>query len=109
MTQTWAELGDRRRTFARLVYARDRATPGYVCPVCKQPIDWSLAWPDKGSRTVDHVQEIQDGGALLDLDNGTTVHLSCNSHKGARRRHQREREERRRVAASVIAIDPRTI
>lgn len=105
---TWAELGDRRRTYAREVYRRDRDTPGYACPKCGQAIDWALKWPDPMSRSVDHIIERQDGGALLDLDNGATLHLGCNSRKGAQRRHEREREQRR-VNTMTIAIDPTTL
>ncbi|MDG4784341.1 HNH endonuclease [Micromonospora sp. WMMD1102] len=107
MSEAWRALGGRRRTLARQVYARDRATPGYLCH-CGRPIDWTLAWPDPMSKSVDHVHETQDGGALTSLDNLATAHLGCNSSKGAQRRREREREQRA-AQAVVIAIDPRTI
>lgn len=108
--ERWRNLGGRRRTLARQVYARDRATPGYVCPACGRPIDWSLEWPDTMSRTVDHAEELQDGGSLTDLDNLWTAHLGCNSRKGAARRHERERVVRREAEAVVsISIDASTL
>lgn len=110
MNEAWTRLGGKRRTLARLVYRRDRATPGYVCPACRQPIDWTVAWPDPMARTVDHLHETQDGGSLTDLDNLASVHLRCNSSKGAKRRHEREREQRTdRVRTMVISVDVTTI
>jgi 5-methylcytosine-specific restriction endonuclease McrA len=105
--QRWRNLGGRRRTLARQVYARDRATPGYTCR-CGQPIDWDLEWPHPQSRSVDHEQELQDGGSLTDLDNLWSAHLGCNSSKGAARRHARVRQDRARTV-STISIDPRTL
>lgn len=62
------------------------------------------------SRSVDHEQELQDGGSLTDLDNLWTAHLSCNSSKGAARRHERERAVRAGARAlPVIMIDPATL
>jgi 5-methylcytosine-specific restriction endonuclease McrA len=105
----WRKLGGRRRTLARTVYARDRR-PGYVCPVCKQPIDWSLEWPDPMSRSVDHDEELQDGGSLTDLDNLYATHLRCNASKGAARRHERERVFKREARpVPTIALDPSTL
>lgn len=114
MSHAWRALGGRRRTIARQVYARDRATPGYRCPTCQQPIDWTLPYqdPDTGlvnvwSKSVDHLDETQDGGALTDLNNLGTKHLRCNASKGAARRHERRRDQRR--ATAYIAIDPRDL
>ena len=113
MSEAWRALGGRRRTLARQVYSRDRSVPGYVCPRCQQPIDWTLPYRDADgqvltqSKSVDHLHETQDGGALTDLDNLASVHLGCNSSKGAERRHEREREAR--PSASVIMVDPATL
>lgn len=113
MSDAWRKLGGKRRTLARLVYQRDRATPGYVCRgapnrACGLPIDWSVEWPDPMSKTIDHDVELQDGGAMLDVDNCWTAHLGCNSSKGASRRHERGREQRAAQSA-VIIVDPLTI
>ena len=113
MSEAWRALGSRRRTLARMVYARDRSDPGYVCPRCGLPIDWTLPYRDAdgqivtASRSVDHVHETQDGGPLTDLDNLASVHLGCNSSKGAERRHEREREAR--PSGGVIIVDPATL
>ncbi len=104
----WRNLGGQRRTIARLVYARDKGTPGYVCPVCKQGVDWTLTWPDPMSRSIDHATELQDGGALTDLDNCWTAHLGCNSSKGATRRQERERQERA-AGGTTIIVDAATL
>lgn len=95
------------------MYARDRAIPGYVCPRCSLPIDWTLPYRDDlgqvltQSKSVDHLHESQDGGSLTDLDNLASVHLGCNSSKGAQRRHERERESR--PSTGVIIIDPASL
>ena len=119
MANAWVDANQQRRNLARRVYARDKADPGYVCPgsvgrPCGRPIDWDLPYKDPDtqqvnlwSKSVDHEIELQDGGELLDLDNAVSVHLTCNSSKGAARRHQREKEERQQIGA--IHIDPATI
>jgi 5-methylcytosine-specific restriction endonuclease McrA len=107
VSQAWRDLGGRRRTIARQVYARDKATPGYVCH-CGRPIDWMLAWPEPMSRSVDHAHETQDGGPLTDMDNLVTAHLGCNASKGAARRHERAREARPSITSTII-IDPATL
>lgn len=115
MSDAWRNLGGRRRALARQVYARDRATPGYVCPVCGHDIDWTLPYKDERgqvntkSKSIDHAQELQDGGAMLDLDNCWTTHLGCNSRKGAARRHERERAQRTPRATAYIAVALHTV
>lgn len=115
--ERWRNLGGRRRTLARMVYARDRSTPGYVCPVCSQPIDWSLPFTDPvtgavnvWSKSVDHGEELQDGGDLTNLDNLFSAHYRCNSSKGAARRHERERAVKSQArAVPTISVDPTTL
>ena len=113
MAQAWRDLGSRRFALARQVYVRDSSTPGYTCPRCGRGINWRLPYKnDDGlvnvrSKSVDHVDELQDGGSLADLDNLMSVHLGCNSSKGATRRHERVREAR--SAAMTIAVDPTTL
>ncbi|MEV6969829.1 HNH endonuclease [Hamadaea sp. NPDC051192] len=92
-TEDWAAQGRRRRTFCAQIIARDKDIPGYICPRCGQPIDWNLIHPHLRSASVDHITERQDGGALFDPDNAWTMHLECNSSKGAKRAAQRRREQ----------------
>ena len=89
----WANQGRRRRNFNARIHARDRNTPGYVCPPCGNPINWDLAWPHVLSKSVDHHTELQDGGAMYDPANCWTAHLGCNSSKGATRAAQRRRDD----------------
>src|ERR1051325_9552419 len=98
----------RRGLLARAVYSRDQATPDYRCPICGKPINWDLRWPDPHSRSLDHTVELQDGGSIDDQANCWTTHLRCNASKGARRRHQRDRD-RRIAAVETIAVNPYTI
>lgn len=112
MSQEWAALSGTRRAFNKRIYARDRATEDYVCPKCSAPIDWYLPYKDPDteqvnvwSKSVDHITELQDGGAILDIDNATTVHLHCNTSKGAARMHARRQQTR----TTIIHIDPHTL
>jgi 5-methylcytosine-specific restriction endonuclease McrA len=119
MADAWAALGRTRRALASRVYHRDSNSPGYVCPggpgqPCGLPIDWDLPYKDPYteqvnvmSKSVDHILERQDGGAILDIDNCWSAHLKCNASKGAKRRHQREREIR--GERNFIAVDLRTL
>lgn len=106
--------GGLRRRLAALVYARDSSTPGFVCAgrpgrPCGEPIDWTLAWPDPMSRSMDHVHELQDGGDLTDPANLRAAHLGCNASKGAARMHQRKGAGQARRARMTIIVDPRCI
>jgi hypothetical protein len=103
----WANHSGRAR-LTHQVYARDQADPYYLCPVCKQPIDWSLPWPHPMSRSADHTHELQDGGPIDDVTLMWSAHLHCNASKGATRRHQREREARQ-AGQQTIHIDPSTL
>ena len=112
MAQEWRDLGHRRFTLTRQVYARDRNTEDYLCPRCQRPIDWDLPYRDPTTeqvnllaKSVDHHIEIQDGGSLTNLDNLFTTHLTCNSSKGAARRWQRQRQ----AQTIVISVDASTL
>ena len=120
MADAWATLGRTRRALAQRVHHRDSTTPGYLCPgrpghPCWLPIDWDLPYRDPYtgqvntmSKSVDHIVERQDGGAILDIDNCFSTHLGCNSSKGAARRHQREREARHNTQ-TIIMVDLTTL
>lgn len=59
------------------------ARDGNTCPRCQRPIDMTLAYPHKYSRSIDHTHPISKGGTHT-LDNTTLMHLVCNLRKGAR-------------------------
>jgi len=50
--------------------------------VCGEPVDLTLAWPHRMSRSVDHIIPISRGGAHVP-ENCQIAHLSCNCRKGA--------------------------
>lgn len=53
------------------------------CCRCRQPIDYSLAWPDPSSFSVEHIKSWHDHPELReDPANLDAAHLSCNSSKG---------------------------
>lgn len=60
----------------RQVYERD----GWVCQLCRLPIDPSIAWPDPRSPSVDHVVPLAKGGEHS-MANAQAAHLGCNSRK----------------------------
>jgi len=60
----------------RDVYERD----GWVCQLCRLPIDPSIAWPDSMSPSVDHRVPLAKGGEHS-MANAQAAHLGCNSRK----------------------------
>lgn len=109
---TWGHHPD-RLNLSRQVYQRDRATFGYLCPRCGNPIDWELPYkdPETGqvnlwSKSVDHLHEIQDGGSVTDVDNMATTHLRCNSSKGAQRRWDRTKQHSVLAHNMTVIYDP---
>ena len=50
------------------------------CHICGEPIDYTLAYPDPWSFTVDHIHPIAKGGADT-LDNKAAAHFRCNRAK----------------------------
>lgn len=60
----------------REVYERD----GWVCQLCRLPIDPAVAWPASMSASVDHVVPLAKGGDHS-LANVQAAHLGCNSRK----------------------------
>lgn len=59
------------------VYERD----GWMCLLCRTPMDPAIAWPHRMSPSVDHVIALSRGGEHT-LDNVQAAHLGCNSSKG---------------------------
>ena len=92
--QAW---NDRRRNNAQARRARMKGarTGGSVflseiierdgtdCHLCGRPVDMTLAWPSRDSKSVDHVVPLSKGGAH-ELSNCALAHMGCNSSKGAR-------------------------
>ncbi|MFD5384256.1 HNH endonuclease [Streptomyces sp. NPDC127074] len=60
----------------RDVYERD----GWVCQLCRLPIDPTVAWPDSASPSVDHIMPLAKGGEHS-MANVQAAHLGCNSRK----------------------------
>lgn len=60
----------------RAVYERD----GWVCQLCRLPIDPAVPWPDSMSPSVDHVVPLARGGEHS-MANAQAAHLGCNSRK----------------------------
>lgn len=63
----------------REVFERD----GWVCGICKDPIDPTLAYPEVMSASLDHIIPLSRGGFHERL-NCQAAHLQCNVRKGAR-------------------------
>lgn len=56
---------------------------GGTCGICKLPVDHSLPWPHKMSKTVDHVVPLSLGGEHS-YANTQIAHAVCNSRKNNR-------------------------
>lgn len=57
------------------------------CHLCRKPFDWDLPYYDGMAFTADHLDPLDNGGAIL----GTLLpaHRSCNSKKGNGARERR--------------------
>lgn len=62
-----------------LIVARD----GTDCAWCLRPVDFAIKWPDRFSKSIDHVVPVSRGGSHT-LANTQLMHLGCNSSKGNR-------------------------
>lgn len=62
-----------------VLWERDRG----VCGICHEPVDQSLAWPDKWSKTCDHIVPLAKGGEHS-YANAQLAHAVCNSRKNDR-------------------------
>lgn len=63
----------------REIFERDE----WTCGICSGSVDQSLAWPDGGSASLDHVNPISLGGTHT-RDNVRLAHLGCNIRRGNR-------------------------
>lgn len=61
------------------VFERD----GWVCGICREPVEPELRFPDPRSVSLDHMQPIAKGGEHSRA-NVQTAHLDCNLRKAAR-------------------------
>lgn len=59
------------------VYRRD----GWLCQLCRLPVDPSLRSPDPGSASLDHIHPLSRGGEHS-MRNVQLAHLGCNRAKG---------------------------
>lgn len=60
--------------------AKMLATYGNICHLCNQEIDLTLAWPDPGSLSADHLVPQSRGGTHT-LGNLRPAHLHCNTSR----------------------------
>jgi hypothetical protein len=56
---------------------------GSNCAGCNQPVDLTLAWPHRLSKSLDHIQPISKGGTHT-LTNAQLMHFACNASKGSK-------------------------
>lgn len=59
------------------IYERD----GWVCGICREPVDPDVRWPDLSCASLDHVVPLAKGGPHT-VDNVQLAHFMCNSLKG---------------------------
>lgn len=85
----WQSKNRKRRAILRGALSEKYTTleiadrDSYKCGLCGKLVDMSLAAPDLGSPTIDHVLPIARGGNDT-RDNVQLAHFGCNSRKGAR-------------------------
>jgi 5-methylcytosine-specific restriction endonuclease McrA len=58
------------------LFARD----GGLCGICREPVDPAIPWPDKRSKTLDHIVPLSRGGRHS-WANAQLAHAVCNSRK----------------------------
>jgi 5-methylcytosine-specific restriction endonuclease McrA len=56
---------------------------GTNCAGCGEPVDLSLTWPHRMSKSLDHIVPVSKGGRH-EIDNAALMHFACNASKGAR-------------------------
>lgn len=74
----------------RAMYKGDRINPlclfgicGWVCGICKNPIDPSLRYPEPMCATIDHIVPLAQGGTHI-WANCQPAHKWCNEQKADR-------------------------
>lgn len=63
-------------------YASVLERDGWICQICKHPIDRALSHPHRMSASIDHVIPLSRGGVHT-YSNVQAAHYSCNSRKNA--------------------------
>jgi hypothetical protein len=63
----------------RIIFERD----GWICKLCKEPVDKNTKHPDRGCAVVDHIQPLAIGG-IHAYSNVQLAHHGCNLMKGVR-------------------------
>lgn len=85
----WRTWKQRRRT--KGLPEGERSTPsvadlvqrdGLACHICGEQIDYTLAWKDPASLTVDHLIPVSDVRSFHGLDNLKLAHRRCNVLRG---------------------------
>lgn len=71
--------GTAERVVAWEIFERD----GWVCGVCRRPIDSEAEYPSPLSASLDHIVPLSWGGSHV-ARNVQAAHLGCNMRKGAR-------------------------
>lgn len=61
------------------IFERD----GWICQLCNEAVDATVVWPDRMSKSLDHIIPISKGG-VHSRANTQLAHLSCNASKNDR-------------------------
>lgn len=76
-------MGDQgRRGAAYLKLCANVRRRRLPCSICGHPIDYNAPPRTRWSFSLEHVQSLAHGGALLDPANATAAHYGCNSRRG---------------------------
>ena len=79
------EWGGHRRTRALQAVRKHGARNQLPCAICRQPIDYSLGYPDPNSCSVQHlIPRSVRPDLTWDPSNWAPAHLTCNKVEGAR-------------------------
>lgn len=95
MVMTADEIAVVRKSYAYTQLRRRVIAEEIICWLCRRPVDKTLPGNHPDGPTLDHVIELDAGGSPLDRANARLAHHRCNSARGARYRHMKERAARR--------------